>query len=92
MAFCSEDDPFMLIRSMMLTEFRCPPLPMEGKSETDGSDAVTNSHDLMASLVAQTFKLSDESKNNVRRQIQQTLSERYMRELSESNGAPFEDV
>lgn len=74
----------MLVRSMMLLEFRCPPLPMTGQFVEDGSDTVVNSHDLMATLVAQAFRHSDETKNSVRRQIQEALRERYLRELAES--------
>ena len=83
------DDPFMLMRSMMLTEFRCPPLPMVGQLAEDGSSAVINSHDLMATFVAEAFRHSDETKNSVRRQIQTALRDRYMRALAEDTG-PFE--
>ena len=88
------DDPFMLIRSMMLTEFRCPPLPMTGQFVEDGTNTIINSHDLMATLVAQAFRLSDETKNSLRRQIQETLCARYMRELVEEDqaGKSFERV
>ena len=89
MSMSDQDDPFMLVRSMMLTDFRCPPLPMIGQFAEDGSSAVINSHDLMATLVAQAFRHSDETKNNVRRQIQEALRDRYMRELAEDQG-PFE--
>ena len=71
----------MLVRSMMLTDFRCPPLPMRGKSAEDGTDRVINSHDLMATFVAQTFRLSDETKNNIRRKTQEALCDRYLRDL-----------
>ena len=80
---CSEHDPFMLMRSMMLVEFRCPPMPMTGQFLENGTNTVINSHDLMATLVTQAFKHSDETKNNVRRQIQEALRERYLRELAE---------
>jgi len=68
---------------MMLTDFRCPPLPMRGQLAEDGSERVINSHDLMATFVAQAFRLSDETKNNVRRQTQEALRERYLSELKE---------
>ena len=84
-----QGDPFMLIRSMMLTEFRCPPLPMVGQLAEDGSGAIINSHDLMAIFVTEAFRHSDETKNSVRRQIQAALSDRYLRELAEDRG-PFE--
>jgi hypothetical protein len=74
-------DPFMLIRSMMLTEFRCPPLPMKGQFAEDGGETVIDSHDLMATLVAQACRLSDESKKNMRRRMQEELRERYLVEL-----------
>ena len=89
MMMSDQDDPFMLLRSMMLTDFRCPPLPMVGQLVEDGSGTVINSHDLMATFVAQAFRHSDETKNNVRRQIQEALRDRYMRELAEDQG-PFE--
>ena len=82
-------DPFMLVRSMMLVEFRCPPLPMVGQLAEDGSRAVINSHCLMATFVAEAFRHSDETKNSVRRQIQTALRDRYMRELADDRG-PFE--
>jgi hypothetical protein len=81
-----DDDPFMLVRSMMLTEFRCPPLPMRGQFAEDGRETVINSHDLMATLVAQAFRLSDETKNNTRRQMQEALRERYLLELADTRG------
>jgi hypothetical protein len=81
-----EDDPFMLVRSMMLTEFRCPPLPMRGQLAEDGSETVINSHDLLATLVAQAFRLSDETKNSTRRQMQEALRERYLLELADNRG------
>jgi hypothetical protein len=77
-----DDDPFMLVRSMVLTEFQCPPMPIVGQ-QISGDGAVINSHDLMATFMAQSFRLSDESKNSVRRQMQEVARERYMRELSE---------
>ena len=76
------DDPFMLVRAMVLTEFRCPPMPLVGQ-QISGDDAVINSHDLMATFMAQSFRLSDESKNSVRRQMQEAARERYIRELTE---------
>jgi hypothetical protein len=82
-----ESDPFMLIRSMMLTDFKCPPLPMKGQFAEDGGETVINSHDLMATLVAQAYKLCDESKNNTRRKMQEDLRERYMVELVEHAGS-----
>jgi hypothetical protein len=82
-----ESDPFMLIRSMMLTDFKCPPLPMKGQFAEDGSETVINSHDLMATLVAQAYKLCDESKNNTRRKMQEALRERYMADLVEHAGS-----
>ena len=86
-----DSDPFMLIRSMMLTEFRCPPLPMRGQFAEDGSDTVINSHDLMATLVAQAYRLSDESKNNTRRRKQEELRERYLADMVKHAGS-FENV
>jgi hypothetical protein len=76
------EDPFMLVRAMVLTEFRCPPLPIVGQ-QISGDSAIINSHDLMATFMTQSFRLSDESKNSVRRQIQEVVRERYIRELSE---------
>ena len=87
---CDQEDPFMLVRSMMLTDFRCPPLPMTGQFVENGDDTVINSHDLMATLITHAFKLSDDTKNNVRRQMQEALRERYLKELGESDGSSFE--
>ncbi len=55
MMLSDRDDPFMLMLSMMLTEFRCPQLPMVGQLAEDGSSTVINSHDLMATFVARRF-------------------------------------
>ena len=77
-----EDDPCMLVRSMMLTEFRCPPLPMRGQLAENGVETVINSHDLMSTFVAQAFRLSDETKNDKRRQLQEALCDQYLRELA----------
>lgn len=80
-----DEDPFMLVRAMVLTEFRCPPMPIAGQRFIDdkSSDAVINSHDLMATFMAESFRQDDESRNSVRRQIQVVLRDRYMRELSD---------
>jgi hypothetical protein len=86
-----DEDPFMLVRAMVLTEFRCPPLPIVGQ-QISGDNAIINSHDLMATFMAQSFRLSDESKNSVRRQIQEVVRERYIRELSELQHTPFERI
>jgi hypothetical protein len=64
----------MLVRAVVLTEFRCPPLPIVGQ-QISGDSAIINSHDLMAIFMTQSFRLSDESKNSVRRQIQEVVRE-----------------
>ncbi len=87
-----KEDPFMLVRSMMLTDFRCPPLPMRGQLAEDGVETVINSHDLMATFVAQAFRLSDETKNNARRQMQESLRERYLQELAENRDNTFDQA
>lgn len=79
-------DPFILVRAMVLTEFRCPPMPIVGQQLEMGTDAILNSHDLMATFMAQSFKLADESKNSTRRKMQEGLRERYLRELAECDG------
>ena len=86
------EDPFMLVRSMMLVDFRCPPLPMTGQFVQDGDDTTVNSHDLMGTLISIAFKFSDETKNNTRRQMQEALRERYIQELSEDTGSSFDNT
>ena len=82
----------MLVRAMVLTEFRCPPLPVIGQRLSMGNEVVINSHDLMAAFMTQSFKLADESKNSTRRQMQQDSRERYLRDLTNEATKPFERI
>jgi hypothetical protein len=64
-------DEFHYIRSMIMTEFPCPPLPMLGQRHSDNSIATMNSHDMMCTLMTTAFRMECESVNAKRREKQE---------------------
>lgn len=86
----------MLVRAMVLTDFRCPPMPLVGQRFSGGEETVINSHDLMAAFMAQSFKMPDEGRNAARRCAQVQLRDQYLAdlgaELRKEGGASFEEV
>ena len=85
-------DDFMQIRSMLLIEFGCPPLPVaDGKRFETDDPAILNSHDLLSAFMLQMYKQQDTEINRARKEHQGEIAHRYYTQLMSSNGS-FETV
>ncbi len=72
----------MEVRTMALSEFGCPPLPIAGGRRTETDEAVViNSHDLLSAFMAQAFKQQDSEFNRTRKQRQCELEAEYYHRL-----------
>jgi hypothetical protein len=72
-------DAFAELRSMILLELRCPPLPVMATRQETGQDVITNTHDMLSVFMVTAFRRQDEE-DNARRRRQQTEIERAYRE------------
>jgi hypothetical protein len=68
-------DSFKELRSMILLELCCPPLPLMAVRKETGEQTVTNTHDVMSVFMITAFKRLDQEENN-RRKLQQLIINR----------------
>jgi hypothetical protein len=74
-------DAFMELRSMILLELACPPLPMMAVRQETGEQTLTNTHDLMSVFLLAAFRRQDKAENARRRTKQINLTRLYMQGL-----------
>lgn len=69
-------DGFKELRSMILLDLCCPPLPVMAVRQESMEQTVTNTHDMLAVFMAVAFKRQDEKENRKRmeRQIAATIA------------------
>lgn len=81
-------DDFMQIRSMLLLEFGCPPMPIaDGKRFETDQPAIINSHDLLSTFLIQMFKRQDPKLNSARKERQAAITNVYYKNLRASGGS-----
>lgn len=68
-------DAFRELRSMILLELCCPPLPVMATRQETGQQTVTNTHDMMSVFMIAAFRRQD-SEENSRRQVKQVEIEK----------------
>ena len=68
---------YCFVRSMIMTEFPCPPLPVAGHRTEDSERAVLNSHDMISTLMITALKMQDTGFNERRRVRQEELETQY---------------
>ena len=81
---------YCFVRSMIMTEFPCPPLPVAGHRTEDSERAVLNSHDMISTLMITALKMQDTGFNERRRVRQEQLETQYRQELERAK--TFEDT
>jgi hypothetical protein len=72
-------DAFAELRSMILLELCCPPLPVMATRQETGQETITNTHDMMSVFMVTAFRRQDEE-DNARRRKQQFEIERIYQE------------
>ena len=70
-------DAFRELRSMILLELCCPPLPVMAMREETGEQTVTNTHDMMSVFMIAAFRRQDGNENQKRRVTQTHLDSAY---------------
>ena len=70
-------DRFRELRSMILLELCCPPLPMLAIRQETGSQTLTNTHDLMSVLMIAAFRRQDGIENSRRKAMQHAINRVY---------------
>jgi len=82
----------MELRSMILLEFGCPPLPIaDGQRMETEEQTIINSHDLLSVFMVQAFKKKDSQLNSSRKETQTRIEQNYYEGLMQS-GNSFESV
>jgi hypothetical protein len=74
-------DSFMELRSMILLELCCPPLPLMAVRQETGEQTVTNTHDLLSVFLMTAFRRQDDGENQRRRVRQTELNTAYQNGL-----------
>ena len=70
-------DTFKQLRSMILLEMCCPPLPVMAVRQETGEDVVTNTHDMMSVFMIAAFKRQDGVENERRKEKQLLIEKTY---------------
>ena len=70
-------DAFKELRSMILLELCCPPLPMMAVRKETGEQTVTNTHDVMSVFMLTAFRRLDQEENSRRKVRQLILDKAY---------------
>jgi hypothetical protein len=70
-------DAFRELRSMILLELCCPPLPVMATRQETGEQTVTNTHDMMSVFMIAAFRRQDSEENNRRRTKQLEIEKEY---------------
>ena len=70
-------DAFKQLRSMILLELYCPPLPVMAKRQESGENAITNTHDMLSVFMITAFKRQDADENSRRREKQTQIESDY---------------
>ena len=85
-------DELMELRSMILLEFGCPPLPIaDGERMETGEQTIINSHDLLSVFMVQAFKKKDTQLNSSRKETQKRIEQDYYEGLMRPDNS-FESV
>jgi hypothetical protein len=74
-------DEFKELRSMILLELCCPPLPMMATRQETGESVLTNTHDVMSVFMITAFKRQCMQENSMRRVKQHAANEAYQNGL-----------
>ena len=78
------------VRSMIMAEFPCPPLPVAGRKHEDNSGAILNSHDMITVFMITAMQMKDERYNAARRARQEELETAYRQQLARAS--TFEEI
>ena len=70
-------DAFKQLRSMILLELYCPPLPVMAKRQETDEPIITNTHDMMSVFMITSFKRQDDKENQKRREKQIEIVHEY---------------
>jgi hypothetical protein len=70
-------DAFKELRSMILLELCCPPLPVMATRQETGEHTVTNTHDMMSVFMITAFRRQDSEENNRRQSKQIEIEKAY---------------
>ena len=81
---------YCYVRSMIMAEFPCPPLPVAGHRLEDDSRAVLNSHDMISTLMITAMQMQDDAFNARRRRRQEELELEYHQRLERAKS--FEET
>ena len=74
-------DAFKELRSMILLELCCPPLPVMAVRQESGEQVITNTHDMMSVFILTAFKRQDSTENSRRREAQLRIEQAYQEGL-----------
>jgi hypothetical protein len=81
---------YAYVRSMIMAEFPCPPLPVAGSKHADNSGAILNSHDMISVFMITAMQMNNEQFNAARRARQEALETTYRQQLAKAS--TFEDI
>ena len=76
-------DAFGEMRSMILLELCCPPLPVMATRQETGQDVTTTTHDMLSVFMVTAFKRQDEADNTRRRKEQIEIERNYREGLEQ---------
>ena len=76
-------DAFAELRSMILLELGCPPLPVMATRQETGQDVTTNTHDMLSVFMVTAFRRQDEAENSRRRKRQIQIERSYREGLEQ---------
>ena len=70
-------DAFKQLRSMILLELCCPPLPVMATRQETGEQTVTNTHDMLSVFMITAFNRQNADENSRRKQLQIDIVRAY---------------
>jgi hypothetical protein len=71
-------DTFKQLRSMILLELCCPPLPVMAQRQESGEPFVTNTHDMISVFMITAFRRQDGVENKKRKEKQIEIERNYL--------------
>ena len=71
-------DAFKQLRSMILLELCCPPLPVMAQRQESGEPIITNTHDMISVFMITAFRRQDQGENNQRKENQIKIERDYL--------------
>ncbi len=77
MVYHHDADAFKQLRSMILLELCCPPLPVMATRQETGGQTVTNTHDMLSVFLITAFNRQNEEENRRRKALQVEIERAY---------------